>query len=57
MALLSCEKVCFAYESGHVCENIDFELSEGDYLCIVGENGAGKSTRKVSWGSKPAPGK
>lgn len=44
MALLSCEKVCFAYESGHVCENIDFELSEGDYLCIVGENGAGKST-------------
>jgi zinc transport system ATP-binding protein len=44
LALLSCRHVCFAYESSHVCENIDFEINEGDYLCIVGENGAGKST-------------
>lgn len=44
MSLLTCRHVCFAYESGHVCENINFEINEGDYLCIVGENGAGKST-------------
>lgn len=44
MSLLSCQNVSFAYEGTTVLSNINFELSQGDYLCIVGQNGAGKST-------------
>ncbi len=44
MALLHCEKLCLRYESTLVLENLSFDVSRGDYLCIVGENGSGKST-------------
>lgn len=44
MALISCKNVSMGYEGRKVLENINFEVSEGDYLCIIGENGSGKST-------------
>lgn len=36
--------VTLGYENTIVTENLDFSLNQGDYLCIVGENGTGKST-------------
>jgi len=33
-----------SYDGRAVVENISFELTQGDYLCIVGENGSGKTT-------------
>lgn len=37
--------VNFAYEDGvKVLENINFKLNEGEFACIVGPNGGGKST-------------
>jgi len=44
MALITCQDVSFAYEGNTVISGLDFEVSNGDYLCVVGENGSGKST-------------
>ncbi|MBQ4346936.1 MAG: metal ABC transporter ATP-binding protein [Firmicutes bacterium] len=44
MALIGCKDVSFAYEGKTVVEDVDFEINNGDYLCIAGENGSGKST-------------
>lgn len=44
MAQLRCEDVSLGYEGRAITEGLDFEVAPGDYLCIVGENGTGKST-------------
>lgn len=36
--------VSLGYENLIVAEDLNFCINEGDYLCIVGENGTGKST-------------
>ena len=44
MALIRCENVSIGYEGQTVVRDLNFQISAGDYLCIVGENGSGKST-------------
>lgn len=44
MALLSCTNMVIGYELSPVVENLNFQVHQGDYLCILGENGCGKST-------------
>lgn len=44
MAQLRCKNVSVGYEDGIVVSDVTFELNKGDYVCIVGENGAGKSS-------------
>ena len=44
MAILECEDLSFGYDGETVLEGVNFALSAGDYLCVVGENGTGKST-------------
>ena len=44
MSCLKCEHVSFAYENQTVVSDLSFQVEEGDYLCIIGENGTGKST-------------
>ena len=44
MILLTCEKVSLSYGSRVVFKDSNFTVSAGDYLCIVGKNGAGKFT-------------
>ena len=34
----------FSYESRPVLRNINFELSDGEILCVLGSNGVGKTT-------------
>jgi len=41
--VLSCEDVSLGYEGKPVVEHLNFRLEQGDYLCILGENGSGKS--------------
>lgn len=43
-ALLKCKNLAVGFDGKAVVENVNFELCEGDLLCIVGENGTGKST-------------
>jgi zinc transport system ATP-binding protein len=44
MTLLTCKNLSVGYAERAVVSNLSFEISDGDFLCIVGENGAGKST-------------
>lgn len=44
MAYLKCEDLAVGYDGRAVLGGLNFEVSAGDYLCIVGENGSGKST-------------
>ena len=42
--LLKCEHVDFGYENQDAVIDVSLEVSTGDYICIVGENGSGKRT-------------
>lgn len=42
--LLSCENVTLGYDNRKVIEDFSIEIKAGDYWCVVGENGVGKST-------------
>jgi len=42
--LVQCSDLGFSYENRMVCEQINLNINEGDYLCVVGQNGSGKST-------------
>jgi len=44
MALIACQDAAFAYEGNMAVEGLNFDVTEGMYLCVVGENGSGKST-------------
>ena len=44
MALLTCQNLTLGYENLVLVRDLSFSVSAGDYLCIVGENGTGKST-------------
>ena len=39
-----CKNVAFAYDGRAAVTDVSFTLNCGDYLCILGENGTGKST-------------
>ena len=42
--IFECENVTLGYENKIVISNLSFTIDKGDYVCIVGENGTGKST-------------
>jgi len=42
--LLECRDLSAGYEGVPVFEHLSFVLNDGDYLCVIGENGSGKTT-------------
>ncbi len=44
MAQITCKDVALGYEGKIVTGAVNFEVNKGEYLCILGENGTGKST-------------
>ena len=44
MAQLTCKNLTLGYDNRAIQEDLNFSIDAGDYLCIVGENGSGKST-------------
>jgi zinc transport system ATP-binding protein len=43
-AIITCQDVSFGYEGRSVVRGLSFVVNAGDYLCVVGENGCGKTT-------------
>ena len=52
MSFIKCENLKLGYDRTVITEEIGFEVNKGDYLCIVGENGVGKSTLTKNTGNK-----
>lgn len=44
MAQIICKNVSIGYEAKPLIQNLNFKVEQGQYLCILGENGAGKTT-------------
>ena len=44
MSQIICKDLTLGYEGNAVCSGIDLVVEKGDYLCIVGDNGSGKTT-------------
>ena len=43
--LIDCRDAALGYEGRPIWEHLSFRVRRGDYLCIVGDNGSGKSTQ------------
>ncbi len=44
MAYITCHDLSLGYDGRVIVSDLNFEVKKGDYLCVVGENGTGKST-------------
>lgn len=44
MAQILCKNLTLGYDGQAVVNDLNFEVNQGDYLCILGHNGSGKST-------------
>lgn len=44
MSQIVCKNLALGYDGKLIADGLDFFVEKGDYLCIVGENGVGKST-------------
>ncbi len=44
MSMISCDNVYMNYDSTKAVNGVSFGVEKGDFLCIIGENGTGKST-------------
>lgn len=42
--IFECENVTLGYDNKLVTKDLSFNVDNGNYLCIIGENGTGKST-------------
>ena len=43
-SLLKCRQLTLGYGSKDLVRDLDYDVNAGDYLCIVGRNGSGKTT-------------
>ncbi|MBR2523064.1 MAG: metal ABC transporter ATP-binding protein [Clostridiales bacterium] len=43
-AILTCSNLTLGYENITLATDVSFEIGEGEYWCITGENGTGKTT-------------
>jgi zinc transport system ATP-binding protein len=41
---ISCENLSVGYGTTEILRGINFEIFKGDFVCIIGENGVGKTT-------------
>lgn len=42
--LIKCNQITLGYGSKNIVNNFNYEINAGDYLCIIGRNGCGKTT-------------
>lgn len=44
MYQLECKNIALGYDGNVIIESLSFGVQAGDYLCVIGENGSGKSS-------------
>lgn len=44
MILLKCNQLTLGYHSKDIICDFDYQVNSGDYICIIGKNGCGKTT-------------
>ena len=44
MAYITCNHLTLGYDGREVVSDLSFLVEKGDYLCLLGENGAGKTS-------------
>ncbi len=44
MALITVNSLCLGYDGIQICPPLSFCVNRGEYVCVVGENGVGKSS-------------
>lgn len=44
MAYITGKNLVLGYDGRTIISDLNFEINKGDYVCIIGENGVGKST-------------
>ncbi len=44
MSIIKCDNITLSYNKTPIVKGLTFDVNDGDYLCILGENGTGKST-------------
>ena len=44
MTLIKTENLSLSYDGVEVLKNLNIQIDEGDFICVIGENGTGKST-------------
>ena len=42
--LIKCHQLTLGYGNKNIVNSFDYEINAGDYLCIIGRNGCGKTT-------------
>ena len=42
--LIKCNQITLGYGSKNIVNSFNYEINAGDYLCIIGRNGCGKTT-------------
>lgn len=59
MSYITCEGLTLAYDGRIIVRDLSFAVEAGDYICVVGENGTGKTTlvRTLVGLKKPASGR
>ena len=59
MNIIQCKKLSIGYGERIVCKDISLTIEDGQFVCIVGENGSGKSTflKTLLGVNKPVSGK
>lgn len=59
MTLVSAKNLCVNYSNRPVLSNLNFDIEDGDFLCVVGPNGSGKTTllKTILGEIKPTSGK
>jgi NitT/TauT family transport system ATP-binding protein len=58
MSEICIKNLCFSYENEAVLHNLNMQIDSGDFVCVLGESGCGKSTflRLLAGLAKPAQG-